>query len=320
MIGADLSRAILVLILIFVSGADTPRYWMALVVFLVGIGDAFGGPASSAIINTVLPDSVLQQGNVFRGAISRIGGIIGPAIGVGLVALIGARLTFLLTAGAFLISVALLTGVKESAHIPKEIHEPFIDELKDGIRTVVATPWIGAMILMATFQLLVVVASETVLLPVITKREFSTNTTMAAASAAFAIGATVCSFYSLRIKTNHPGRVSLILWSLFAAIPLSLAFPDQKWIVIAYLFGGISVSFTVVNDSTITFTAPAHSLGPVSISVTTPYGTTTKDNAFNSVVVPAPAITGVSPATGGIGGGTSVTISINNGCNTTYAC
>ena len=36
------------------------------------------------------------------------------------------------------------------------------------------------------------------------------------------------------------------------------------------LFGGISVSFTVVNDSTITFTAPAHSLGPVSISVTTP--------------------------------------------------
>ena len=113
MIGADLSRAILVLILIFVSGADTPRYWMALVVFLVGIGDAFGGPASSAIINTVLPDSVLQQGNVFRGAISRIGGIIGPAIGVGLVALIGARLTFLLTAGAFLVSVALLTGIKE---------------------------------------------------------------------------------------------------------------------------------------------------------------------------------------------------------------
>ena len=241
MIGADLIRAFLVLILIFVSGANTPRYWMALVVFLVGIGDAFGGPASSAIINTVLPDSVLQQGNVFRGAISRIGGIIGPAIGVGLVALIGARLTFLLTAGAFLISVALLSGVKESAHVSKEVHEPFIVELKDGLRTVIEMPWIGAMILMATFQLLVVVASETVLLPVITKREFSTNTTMAAASAAFALGATICSFYSLRIKTNHPGRVSLFLWSLFAAIPLSLAWPDQRWIVIAYLIGGISV-------------------------------------------------------------------------------
>ena len=50
MIGADLCRAFLVLILIFVSGAETPRYWMALVVFLVGVGDAFGGPASSAII------------------------------------------------------------------------------------------------------------------------------------------------------------------------------------------------------------------------------------------------------------------------------
>ena len=86
MMAADFGRASLLIVLVLVSGADTPRYWMALVVFLIGIGDAFGAPASMAIMNTILPDSVLQQGNVFRGVVSRLGGIIGPAIGAVVVA------------------------------------------------------------------------------------------------------------------------------------------------------------------------------------------------------------------------------------------
>ena len=103
-------------------------------------------------------------------------------------------------------------------------------------------PWIGAMILMATFQLLVVLSAENVLLPVITKREFNSNNVMAMAMASFAIGASVASIASLKIKTSSPGRVSLLLWSLFACIPLALAFPYSKEIIIfAYILGGISV-------------------------------------------------------------------------------
>ena len=48
MIGADVSRALLLLILIVFSAPDIPRYYMALLVFLVGIGDAFGAPAAAA--------------------------------------------------------------------------------------------------------------------------------------------------------------------------------------------------------------------------------------------------------------------------------
>lgn len=242
MISADLSRGILILILILVAGQDTPRYWMALVVFLIGIGEAFGAPASGAIISSILPENLLRQGNVFRGAVSRMGGIIGPAIGVTAVALIGARLTFLVTATACFISVVSLSGVKESAHIPKEHHEPFLEEMKDGIRTVREMPWVAALILMATFQLLVVVASENVLLPIITKREFETNSVMAMATTAFAIGGTIASILSLKIKTETPGKVTLLFWSLFALIPLALAYQDSKlFIVIAYILGGISV-------------------------------------------------------------------------------
>jgi len=242
MIFADLSRGILILLLVFVAAPETPRYWMALIVFLIGIGEAFGAPASGAIISSILPEDLLKQGNVFRGAVARLGGIIGPAIGVFSVAIIGARYTFLVTAFACFISVLSLTGVKESAHVAKESHEPFIEEMKDGLRTVREMPWVGALILMASFQLLVVVSSEHVLLPVITKREFETNSVMAMATAAFAIGGTVASILSLKIKTQTPGRFTLITWSLFAFIPLALAYQDSKLlIVLAYIIGGISV-------------------------------------------------------------------------------
>ena len=242
MMSADLSRGILILVLVLVAGPETPRYWMALVVFMIGIGEAFGAPASGAIVSSILPEHLLQQGNVFRGAVSRMGGIIGPAIGVASVALIGARYTFLISAAACFVSALLLFGVKESDHVAKESHEPFFEEIKDGFRTVRDMPWVAALILMATFQLLVVVASEHVLLPVITKREFQSNSVMAMATASFAIGGTLASIYSLKLKSKFPGRLTLSFWSLFAFIPLALAYQKSELlIVLAYILGGISV-------------------------------------------------------------------------------
>ena len=242
MMSADLSRAILAVGLVLVSGDSAPRYLMGIILFLIGIGDAFGGPASGAIMTSILPENLLKQGNVFRGAVARLGGIIGPAIGVAAVALIGARLTFLVSAIACLSSFLMLSGVKEAAHKAKENRESVYLEIKEGIQTVREMPWVGALILMATFQLMVVIASESVLLPVITKREFHTNTVMAMATTSFAIGAVIASILSLKIKTKAPGRFTLITWSLFAMVPFALAYQDSKTvIVIAYILAGISV-------------------------------------------------------------------------------
>jgi MFS family permease len=242
MIGADVSRALLLLILIVFSAPDIPRYYMALLVFLVGIGDAFGAPAAAAIMNVIVPEHVLQQANVIRGITSRLGQIIGPAIGGVVIALVGARLTFALTATTFLIGAALLYGIKEDAVVNPENRERFIHEFKEGLKTVRELPWVGAMILMATFQLMVVMSAETILLPIITKREFQTNTVFAASAAAFAIGATVSSLWSLKLKPKYPGLVALVVWSLFALMPIALAFPFSPiFIVITYLIAGVSV-------------------------------------------------------------------------------
>ena len=242
MMAADISRGLLLIILVLVSAPDLPRYWMALIVFLIGVGDAFGAPAAAAIMNVIVPDHVLQQANVFRGVTTRLGQIIGPALGGIVVAIVGARYAFLMTALTFLIGALLLKGIKEEVVSQFENRESFIFEFKEGIKTVREMPWVAAMILMATFQLMIVVAAETVLLPVITKREFSSNSVMAASLATFAIGATISALWSLKAKPKYPGKVSLIIWSIFAVIPIALAFPiDPMIIIVAYLIAGTSV-------------------------------------------------------------------------------
>lgn len=71
-------------------------------------------------------------------------------------------------------------------------------------------------------------------------------------------------------------------------------------------FGGSTVSFTIVNGTTITFTAPAGSAGVVSLAVRNPAGTGTLPNAFTYVA--APTLTAISPALATTNGGTIVTL------------
>lgn len=76
-------------------------------------------------------------------------------------------------------------------------------------------------------------------------------------------------------------------------------------------FGGTAATnVSVVNSTTITCTTPARPAGIVSVLISTPGGT----NAANTLYtyVSPPTVTAMSPATGSIAGGTSVTITGEN--------
>ncbi|WP_035880604.1 IPT/TIG domain-containing protein, partial [Cryobacterium sp. MLB-32] len=70
---------------------------------------------------------------------------------------------------------------------------------------------------------------------------------------------------------------------------------------------GVSVPFVVVNDTTVTFTAPAHLPGAVPVVVTGPGGASAPLD-FTFTDVPDPVITGLVPDHGPVAGGTSVVI------------
>jgi hypothetical protein len=76
-----------------------------------------------------------------------------------------------------------------------------------------------------------------------------------------------------------------------------------------------AASFTVNSATSITAVSPAEPAGTVDVTVTTPEGTSAISSADHFTYVPpgpAPTVTKVSPATGPVAGGTSVTITGTN--------
>ena len=80
-------------------------------------------------------------------------------------------------------------------------------------------------------------------------------------------------------------------------------------------FGGVAVaSFTVVSSTSITAVMAAGTAGAKDLEVVLPSATVTKISGFTYIepTIPAPTITGVSPVSGPVGGGTSITITGTN--------
>jgi MFS family permease len=242
MIGADLFRSALVVSMIFFSAPSMPHILLGLAVFLMGVGDAFGAAAAGAIIPSLVPDEKLPAANVARNIVTKGASIVGPGIGGASVLLIGARLTFIFTAVTFALGTYFLFKIQEDINGNKREQEPFIVELREGLRTVRDIPWIGAMILMVSVQLMVVLAAETVLLPVISRREFDSNTPFAMAAVAFSVGSIISALICVKVKVKHEGYVSIFVWMFIIIAPLALAFPvSPTFLVIAYLLAGFSV-------------------------------------------------------------------------------
>ncbi len=78
----------------------------------------------------------------------------------------------------------------------------------------------------------------------------------------------------------------------------------------AVSFGGArSTSINVNSDTTLTVRVPAHEAGTVDVAVTTPGGTSATVVADQfTYTAPTPAVTGVSPANGLVGGGYNITL------------
>lgn len=236
MISADLLRAVLTVILVFVTVTDLPTWTIALVVFLMGAGEALGFPASGAILPSILPDRLLPEGNAYRAVTARVGAILGPALGGAMVALIGSEWTFLVTAIFFVVGTFLLIPIQESDFERTLTENTFLRELREGLVAVRRMPWVMWIVIMASVQLMVVVGAEVVLLPVVTREEFGGNFVFAAASVAAGLGGGLAALIWAKIKVPRPGLWSVLSWMLFSSSLLVLVFPVHPWLVIGVYF------------------------------------------------------------------------------------
>lgn len=242
MIGADIFRALLALILVFVAAPSIPLFVIAILVFVMGAGDAFGAPAAAAIMPTILPTEKLPAGNVARGIVVKLASIVGPGIGGLSVIAIGGRLTFAVTTIFFAVGAYLLFPIVEAKYVKNVDAPKFLVDLKEGLKTVWSMPWVAAVIAMASIQLMVVLGAEQVLLPIISRREFGTDTVFAASAALFSIGAVISALIAMRYQAKHPGLVSISVWGILVVATLVLAFPiSPTFVMVGYLIAGLSV-------------------------------------------------------------------------------
>jgi MFS family permease len=243
LIFADAFRAIMSISVIVFSVTSFPLWALGLIVFLMGASDAVGTPAAQSIIPSLLPDHLLPAGNVSRNLAIKGSSIAGPGIAGALVIALGTRATFILITALFIVGAALLLRIKEPArtYVPNETSH-FVTEIREGLAIVWKHKWIAAMIAMATVQLMIVMGTENVMLPVITKREFGTPSVFAIAATLFSLGGAISAIISIKAKPKYPGLVCVSVWGLFALAPLVLAFPATKLeIYVLYFIAGTSV-------------------------------------------------------------------------------
>jgi MFS family permease len=230
-------------IVVFIDPKNISMWILGAIVVMMGVSDAFGGPAAGAIIPSILPDHLLPAGNVVRGIALKGSTIAGPGIAGIIVVSLGTHATYVATSIFFLVGAALLLRINEGPKVASEdSHTTFIEEVREGVRVVWYYKWIAAMILMASVQLMMVIGVENVLLPVITKRDFGTASVFATSAALFSAGGAISAVICIKSKVKNPGLVSVVVWGLFILAPLVLAFPSSKALIFgAYFIAGFSV-------------------------------------------------------------------------------
>jgi len=243
LIAADGFRAIMGSVVVFIDPKSISMWILGGIVVLMGVSDAFGGPAAGAIIPSILPDHLLPAGNVVRGIALKGSTIAGPGIAGIIVVSLGTHATYVATSIFFLVGAVLLVRINEGPKVASENPQTtFVEEMREGLQVVWYYKWIAAMILMASVQLMMVVGVENVLLPVITKRDFGTASVFATSAALFSAGGAISALICIKSKVKNPGLVSVVVWGLFVLAPLVLAFPSSKSVIfIAYFIAGFSV-------------------------------------------------------------------------------
>lgn len=268
MIAADVFRAMIVAAIALWPGG-APLAALAVAVFAVGAGEAFFRPAETALIPSLLPAERLPQANGLVSISHRTAAVVGPGLGGLLVVGLGStQLAFGVNALAFLVSMAFLLGIREPALPPRDgaLAASFTRDVREGLAEVRRHRWVAGTLLAASLLLLLAVAPLTVLLPIIGREEYGTDTVFAVSQVCFSLGGLAGAFFAMAYRPRNPGSFSWLISLAYLGIPLALLLGTPSWVLFAaYAVGGFSWEpFAVYWASALQTQIPAERLARVS--------------------------------------------------------
>jgi len=251
MMAADAARGIVLAVLGGLSVTGALQLWMLVVLAaFYGAGEAFFGPAFSALIPELVPDEQLVAANSIEGGVRPVASqVLGPAVGGVLVATIGPGGGFLVDAGTFAVSLGCLAAL-HVVEVPSPSPVGALREIRAGFAYVRSQTWLWATVVMASVSLLVFFGPEEVLVPFIVKNRFGgTAGDFGAVLACAGLGNVAGSVVMGRRRLpRRPVTVMYACWGL-GILPLALyAAATETWhlMPLAFLIGcGMSAGLII---------------------------------------------------------------------------
>jgi MFS family permease len=252
---------------------------------LFGFVEAFFFPAYQAVVPGITPSELLTSANSLNGLSQRVTGIVGPALGAGLVAAGGTSLTFALDALSFFISALCvlplirlrLDRTQKQADsgeaVPNSkgpartvLRQGFMD-LLEGFKLVIRIPWIWITILLFGFVNIMEAGPRAVALPFLIKEDLGADVGLlgllgSAASLGFVVGMIWLGQY---VRLRRRGLLAYLSIVVTGAALLPFAFKLPVPVLVASMFiGGLSTSvFALIWTHTLQEMVPGEMLGRV---------------------------------------------------------
>jgi MFS family permease len=259
MVASHLVRAVSQGLLAGLLVTGEARLWsIALLQAVHGVGTAFYRPAASGLVPETVRADRLQPANALMGLTSSSANVLGPALAAALLAVTAPGWVLLLDAATFLVAAVLLVGVRVPARAVR--YAGFLPALREGWSELRSRTWLWASIVVFAMFQLCVLATFSVLGPLIAKRSLGGASTWALVVAAFGLGFVVGGVLALRVRPRRPLLVNALF--LGASVPslilLAFAVP-APFLAASELVAGAALGFAdTLWETTLQQEVPPH--------------------------------------------------------------
>lgn len=248
---SDLVRGLTVGIVAFLMWQNLltlPIVYVLATVF--GIVNAFFQPAYVATVPDLVPAESRPSANSLTALSGELAGILGPALGAGIVKFGGTSFAFALDAVSFFVLAALLWPLLRLALHPGAAHgraSPLRD-LGEGFRTVLASPFLWVTIALASIANFTLSGPFGVALPFLVNDNLKSDVGgLGLIYSAMSAGSVALAVLLGRMKRMHRrGLVLYLAWFSASLLVCTFGLPVSIWTmaVAAAGFGGM---FSIVN-------------------------------------------------------------------------
>jgi MFS family permease len=194
-----------------------------------GAVDAFFDPAYTAIVPQLVPAELRPSANSLTELSRRLAGVVGPALGAVVVAVAGVPTAFALDSVSFGMSALgmLVISRQVATTPPRETPGNVLQEAREGLRAVLAVPWLWITILVASITNITLAGPLGAVMPMLVTRHFGGGVALLGGLEAMAGVGSVCAAVWLgsRSRLRHRGLLVYLPWIACALAAAALGLP-----------------------------------------------------------------------------------------------